>query len=123
MRNIPIFSLRLAAQTYGDRGRRMHLQTQPVAAIQPFDQNRERPGGRPLRSHDLGAAAPDELPQCPARPLASVQDRLGLGAVDNLPALADRAAGRQRAAQVFFQSTAAPHPLLVERRKMKEKCH
>ena len=112
---IPVLSLRLPPELASHGGGRVDLQAQPFAAIEPLDQNRERPRGRPSRPHHPRRIRRDYRAQGLAVPRPADDPRLGLGAVDQFPAFADRpVAGGQRAAQRGGEGAATPDAFLIE---------
>jgi hypothetical protein len=112
--DVPELALGLAAEPRGDRRRRVDLHAQRLARVEQLDQQREAlAGGRRACAEELHAAVGPQLVQ--RRP--GERERLRLGAVDELPRLADRHVWRQRLAIELLQAPASPDAVHEQRQE------
>ena len=77
----------------------MHLKAEALAAIEPLDEDGKGAVGGPAGAHDIGGVPREEGAQGLAGMRAGRDHGLGLGAVDDFPALADGGAGGEAAAE------------------------
>jgi hypothetical protein len=101
----------------------MHLEAQTLAAIEPLDEERERPVSRKVRSHDRGGLGLQHGAESSAVEAPADQDGLGLGTVDQFPALTDGPVRWQGAPEGGFEGATAPDAILIERLEAQQFVH
>ena len=61
--DVPVLRLGLTAEFSGHRGGRVDLQTEALAAIEPFHQKGKRFSCRPARAHHVGTVLREQAPE------------------------------------------------------------
>jgi hypothetical protein len=121
--DVPILGLRFPAERWGEVRRRMHLKAQTLPAIEPLDEEGKRAVGRKARSHDRCGVGLQHGAEGATVEGPTHQDGLGLGTVDQLPALADGTGRWKGAAKGGFEGATAPDAILIERLEAQKFVH